>query len=56
MKDIVYSQDITVGDMPVFEQAYQKAVKNNDTMFKFKNQDILTKYAKYLLEYFNNKV
>lgn len=35
--------------------SYQKAVKNNDECFKLKDLEFLTSYAKYLLEYLENK-
>jgi hypothetical protein len=33
------------------KKAYDKAVKEEKTMFVYEGQDVLTSYAKYLLEY-----
>lgn len=35
-----------------FVKLYEKAVKNNDEMFVFYGQMVLTEYAKHLLTYF----
>jgi hypothetical protein len=34
-----------------FKKAYEEAVKENKTQFKFEKRNILTSYAKYILEY-----
>jgi hypothetical protein len=33
------------------KDAYYKAIQNNLEMFNFDNHDLLTDYAKYLIEY-----
>jgi hypothetical protein len=38
-----------------FKKEYQNAVNGNKTQFKFQNNDFLTSYAKYLLEYLKCK-
>ena len=38
-----------------FEKAYNKALEDNKTDFFFEGHQFLTSYAKYLLEYLNNK-
>ena len=34
-----------------FMDAYNKAVEENQVYFTFEGQDVLVKYAKYLIEY-----
>ena len=36
------------------KKAYEKAVKDGDGSFIFQHREILTAYAKYLLEYLND--
>ena len=38
-----------------FKVEYNSAVENNKEMFVFKGNDILTAYAKYMIEYLKNK-
>ena len=35
------------------QKQYNKAIKNNESSFFYDGQEILTSYAKYLLEYLN---
>ena len=35
------------------QEQYNKAIKNNKSSFVYDGQEILTSYAKYLLEYLN---
>ena len=35
----------------ILEIAYESAVKNNKNSFLFENEEILTLYAKYMIEY-----
>jgi hypothetical protein len=46
--------DITVADMPDFERAYLKAVDRDKESFFFKDNEVLTAYAGYVLEYYHN--
>ena len=41
------------GDKKELQIAFNDAVKNNHESFVFKGQEVLTQYAKYLLEYLN---
>jgi hypothetical protein len=34
-----------------FRKAYDEAVKNGDEVYTFKGHEVLTQYAKYVLEY-----
>jgi len=36
-----------------FKQSYNKALKSGEDMFIFEGSDVLTSYAKYVIEYFN---
>jgi len=40
---------------PEFKKAYEKAVENDQKVFKFQGKDFLTKYAKYLIEFIEYK-
>ena len=37
-----------------FKLLYRDAVSKGDEMFVFEGRDVLTSYAKYVIEYFNN--
>lgn len=37
------------------KKEYNKAMKENKESFKFENSEILTAYAKYLIEYLTNQ-
>ncbi len=37
--------------LPALKRAYNKALKDNKETFTFKGAELLTKYAKYLIEY-----
>ena len=37
-----------------FKTLYREAVSKGDEMFTFEGNDVLTSYAKYVIEYFNN--
>jgi len=37
-----------------FKKAYKKAVKDKEEMFIYNNKEILTKFAKYLIEHHDN--
>ncbi len=43
---------ITEQNIESFKEAYEKAVKNNEAYFEFEKQLVLVKYAKYVIEYF----
>ena len=36
-----------------FKQSYNKALKSGEDMFIFEGTDVLTSYAKYVIQYFN---
>ena len=44
-------QYVTLSELPKLKRAFNKAVKANKEIFKFKGEEILTSYAKYLIEY-----
>ena len=46
--------NISKSDLPVFKHAYNKAIEDNQTSFMFSGNEVLVKYAKYLLEYLEN--
>jgi len=45
-----------IDEMKLFRKEYKKAVKENKKIFYFNGQEILTDYAKYLLEYYDLKI
>lgn len=42
---------LTEEDLPAIEKLYKKAVKEKQDRFKYRDHDVLTAYAKYLIEY-----
>ena len=46
---------ITIADLPILKRAYNKAIKDGKEMFMFKGSQVLTVYAKYLVEYLTTK-
>jgi hypothetical protein len=38
------------------KKEYERAVKENQEIFLFENKELLTSYAKYLLEYMKDKL
>ena len=46
---------INLNNISEFKQSYSKALTNGDDMFVFEGGDVLTSYAKYVIEYFNFK-
>jgi hypothetical protein len=42
---------VTEENIPSFIDAYNKAVEENQAYFIFEGQEILVKFAKYLIEY-----
>ncbi len=42
---------VTEENIPSFIDAYNKAVEENQAYFTFEGQEILVKFAKYLIEY-----
>lgn len=42
---------ITTKNFPEFKKLYEKAVKDKKSQFVFKDQVVLTSYAKYAVEY-----
>lgn len=43
-------------DIKELKKKYNEAVKNEETVFEFQGQQLLTTYAKYLIEYLENMV
>ena len=46
-------QMISVDNLSEFKQSYDNALKKGEDMFNFEGTDVLTSYAKYVIEYFN---
>ena len=44
---------ISVDNLSEFKQSYSKALKKGEDMFIFEGADVLTSYAKYVIQYFN---
>ena len=44
---------ISVDNLSEFKQSYNKELKSGEDMFTFEGADVLTSYAKYVIEYFN---
>ena len=42
-------------NFPKFKEAYERAVANNQKVFRFQDKDFMTKYAKYLIEFIEHK-
>ncbi len=49
------SVTITHKDLKPLKAAYQKAVKEKKDFFLYKGQEVVTTYAKYLIEYLELK-
>lgn len=45
---------ISLENIDKFKLLYNDAVSKNKEMFVFEGRDVLTSYAKYVIEYFNN--
>ena len=45
----------TKKEIKQFKKAYKKAVENEDLLFTFKGREVLVTFAKYVLEYVENK-
>ena len=43
---------ITINDLPKFKKSYDLAVDGKKEIFIFKGSEVLTTYAKYVIEYF----
>lgn len=54
MVDDVYV-NMSIKDFLEFQVEYNKAVKNKEQVFMFKEKEFLTGYAKYLIEYLKSK-
>ena len=46
---------ITQENYPSFKEEYEKAVKEKVDAFWFEEQEVLTNYAKYVVQYVENK-
>lgn len=42
---------ITITDLPKFKKSYDKTVREGKKIFSYEGSEILTTYAKYLIEY-----
>lgn len=47
---------ITKNNIQEFKKCYNEALKNNQEIFIFEEQEILVTYAKYLIEYLDMKI
>ena len=47
--------NISLDDLQDLKSIYQKAVEANEQTLWFKDNEILTAYAKYLIEYLENE-
>lgn len=45
---------LTLADAPGLRKAYEKAVKDQKKSFMYRGHELLTSYAKYLLEYMDS--
>ena len=45
---------ISLENIDKFKILYNDAVSKGNEMFVFEGRDVLTSYAKYVIEYFNN--
>ena len=48
--------EVTKEEFEALEKRYNEAVKRKEASFKFKDQEILTSFAKYLIEYYKPKM
>tara|TARA_R110002020_G_scaffold215911_3_gene423218 strand:+ start:1447 stop:1608 length:162 start_codon:yes stop_codon:yes gene_type:complete len=46
-------QMISVDNLSEFKQSYDNAINEGEDMFTFEGADVLTSYAKYVIQYFN---
>lgn len=42
---------LELSDMPALKRAYNRAIEEKKETFQFKGAEVLTDYAKYVLEY-----
>lgn len=42
---------VTLGDLTELKKAYNKAVEHSEEQFTFNGNELLTAYAKYLIQY-----
>lgn len=45
---------ISLENIDKFKLLYNDAVRNGNEIFIFEGKDVLTSYAKYVIEHFNN--
>jgi len=45
---------ISIDELPKLKRAYNKAVKEGKESFMFEDAELVTSYAKYLIEYFES--
>ena len=55
LRVLILMKMINLNNISEFKQSYSKALTNGDDMFVFEGSDVLTSYAKYVIEYFNFK-
>lgn len=46
---------ISLSELPDFKKEYERAVADGSELFKFKGMDVLTSYAKYMIEHLENE-
>ena len=44
---------ISLDNLSEFKQSYDNAINEGEDMFIFEGTDVLTSYAKYVIQYFN---
>jgi hypothetical protein len=48
------TKTISLNELDKLKEAYSKAVENEDLLFTFDGEQILTTFAKYLIEHLEN--
>lgn len=46
---------VSLAELPDFKKEYERAAADGSEMFKFKGMDVLTSYAKYMIEHLENE-
>ena len=47
---------ITLGNIERFRESYVNAINEGKEVFIFEGSEVLTDYAKYVIEYFDSKI
>lgn len=48
--------NLTLSEYEEFKKKYEDAVKKKETVFMFFGQTVLTAFAKYLIQYYDDKL